>query len=203
MSATPVVSPLLPSVNTKIEDSIGEEKPKSYFGTILLIQEVYDRDLFSTDDRIGDAEFDFTPFLEAMRMRLNSDILNNTIITTVKPKRTNCLAEESYITWTNGRVVQNMSNLVYSISIVTIVPINIIFCWKSIQKLSSTILFIAATNIHNYPVPEAYPTYPQHYHAPAAPPAPAPLPMVNPINHRRSLTGCIQGLQIITLHWNS
>ncbi|CAI9272413.1 unnamed protein product [Lactuca saligna] len=70
--------------------------------------EVYDRDLFSADDRMGDAEFDFTPFLEAVRMRLNSDILNNTIITTVKPTRTNCLAEESYITWTDGRVVQNM-----------------------------------------------------------------------------------------------
>nr|KAJ0213303.1 hypothetical protein LSAT_V11C400199040 [Lactuca sativa] len=47
---------------------------------------------------MGDAKFKFTPFLEAVRMRLNSDILNNMIITTVKPKRTNFLAEESYIT---------------------------------------------------------------------------------------------------------
>ncbi|GJZ62815.1 C2-domain ABA-related 4-like protein [Tanacetum coccineum] len=70
--------------------------------------EVYDRDLFSLDDKMGDAEFDFTPFLEAVKMRLNDDIPNNTIITTVKPTRTNCLAEESYITWTDGRVVQNM-----------------------------------------------------------------------------------------------
>ncbi|PWA75403.1 calcium-dependent lipid-binding (CaLB domain) family protein [Artemisia annua] len=72
------------------------------------MQEVYDRDLFSMDDKMGDAEFDFTPFLEAVKMRLNDDIPNNTIITTVKPTRTNCLAEESYITWTDGRVVQNM-----------------------------------------------------------------------------------------------
>lgn len=71
------------------------------------MQEVYDRDLFSADDKMGDAEFDFTPFLEAVKMRFD-DIPNNTIITTVKPTRTNCLAEESYITWSDGRVVQNM-----------------------------------------------------------------------------------------------
>ncbi|KAI3747807.1 hypothetical protein L6452_10472 [Arctium lappa] len=70
--------------------------------------EVYDRDLFSADDKMGDAEFDFKPFLEAVRMRLSDDLPNNTIITTVKPTRTNCLAEESYITWTDGRVIQNM-----------------------------------------------------------------------------------------------
>ncbi|KAI3794172.1 hypothetical protein L1987_36800 [Smallanthus sonchifolius] len=69
--------------------------------------EVYDRDLFSADDRMGDAEFDFTPFLDAVKMRFD-DIPDNTIITTVKPTRTNCLAEESCITWTDGRVVQNM-----------------------------------------------------------------------------------------------
>ncbi|KAF5769572.1 putative C2 domain-containing protein [Helianthus annuus] len=69
--------------------------------------EVYDWDILSPDDKMGDAEFDFAPFLEAVRMNFE-DIPNDTIITTVKPTRTNCLAEESYITWTNGRVVQNM-----------------------------------------------------------------------------------------------
>ncbi|KAK9050188.1 hypothetical protein SSX86_019136 [Deinandra increscens subsp. villosa] len=69
--------------------------------------EVYDRDLFSADDKMGDAEFDFTPFLEAVKMRFD-DIPDNTIITTVKPTRTNCLAEESYVMWTDGTVVQNM-----------------------------------------------------------------------------------------------
>lgn len=73
------------------------------------MQEVYDRDLLSADDKMGDAEFDFTPFLEAVKMHKNDDHLpNNTIITTVKPTRTNCLAEESHITWTDGRIVQNM-----------------------------------------------------------------------------------------------
>ncbi|KAF5791483.1 putative C2 domain-containing protein [Helianthus annuus] len=69
--------------------------------------EVYDRDTFSMDDKMGDAVFDIQPFLEAVRMRLGN-LPNDTIITTVKPTRTNCLAEESHVTWTDGKVVQHM-----------------------------------------------------------------------------------------------
>ncbi|KAI3726419.1 hypothetical protein L1987_66216 [Smallanthus sonchifolius] len=69
--------------------------------------EVYDRDTFSMDDKMGDALFDIQPFLEAVRMRLGN-LPNGTIITTVKPTRTNCLAEESHVTWTDGKVVQSM-----------------------------------------------------------------------------------------------
>ncbi|KAI3519342.1 hypothetical protein L1887_08372 [Cichorium endivia] len=70
--------------------------------------EVYDWDRFSPDDKMGDAEFDFKPFLESVRMRLDRHLPYNTIIRSVKQTRTNCLAEKSYITWRNGRVVQNM-----------------------------------------------------------------------------------------------
>ncbi|KAK1422101.1 hypothetical protein QVD17_24986 [Tagetes erecta] len=69
--------------------------------------EVRDKDTFTKDDKMGNAMFDIHPFLEAIRMRL-VDLPNGTIITTVKPTRTNCLAEESPITWTDGKVVQNM-----------------------------------------------------------------------------------------------
>ncbi|KAD4888354.1 hypothetical protein E3N88_20427 [Mikania micrantha] len=69
--------------------------------------EVYDRDTFSMDDKMGDAMFDIQPFMEAVRMRLGN-LPDGTIITTVKPTRTNCLAEESHVTWTNGKVVQKM-----------------------------------------------------------------------------------------------
>ncbi|XP_076901561.1 protein C2-DOMAIN ABA-RELATED 4-like [Bidens hawaiensis] len=69
--------------------------------------EVYDRDTFSPDDKMGDAVFEIQPFLEAVRMRLEN-LPNDTIITTVKPTRTNCLAEESHITWSDGKVVQDM-----------------------------------------------------------------------------------------------
>lgn len=56
---------------------------------------------------MGDAVFEIQPFLEAVKMRLHN-LPNDTIITTVKPTRTNCLAEESHITWSNGKVVQDM-----------------------------------------------------------------------------------------------
>ena len=56
---------------------------------------------------MGDAELDIKPFLEALRMRLD-DLPNETIIATLKPTRTNCIAEESNIKWTNGKVIQNV-----------------------------------------------------------------------------------------------
>lgn len=56
---------------------------------------------------MGDAVFDIQPFLEAIKMRLNN-LPNGTIITTVKPTRTNCLSEESQIIWTDGKAVQKM-----------------------------------------------------------------------------------------------
>ncbi|KAK1383123.1 C2 domain-containing protein [Heracleum sosnowskyi] len=68
---------------------------------------VYDKDTFSLDDKMGDAQFDINPFLEAVKMRLES-LPNGTIITKVKPNRENWLAEESNITWEDDKVIQNM-----------------------------------------------------------------------------------------------
>ncbi|KAK2387825.1 protein C2-DOMAIN ABA-RELATED [Trifolium repens] len=56
---------------------------------------------------MGDAEFDIRPFVEAVKMRLES-LPNDTIVTKVQPSRQNCLAEESHIVYKNGKVVQNM-----------------------------------------------------------------------------------------------
>ncbi|CAH1421338.1 unnamed protein product [Lactuca virosa] len=69
--------------------------------------EVYDRDTFSLDDKMGDAVFNIQPFLESVKMHLD-DLPNGTVITTVKPARTNCLAKESQIIWTDGKVIQKM-----------------------------------------------------------------------------------------------
>ncbi|KAI3794173.1 hypothetical protein L1987_36801 [Smallanthus sonchifolius] len=77
------------------------------FEPLPIKMEVYDKDTFSRDDEMGDAELDIKPFLEALRLRLN-DLPNETIIATIKPTRTNCLAEESNITWIKGEVIQNM-----------------------------------------------------------------------------------------------
>ncbi|XP_027358896.1 protein C2-DOMAIN ABA-RELATED 4-like isoform X2 [Abrus precatorius] len=68
---------------------------------------VYDHDTFSKDDKMGDAEFDILPFLEALKMNLTG-LPNGTTITRVQPSRNNCLADESCITYSNGKVVQDM-----------------------------------------------------------------------------------------------
>ncbi|OIV95639.1 hypothetical protein TanjilG_23870 [Lupinus angustifolius] len=68
---------------------------------------VYDKDKFSFDDKMGDAEFDIAPFLEAIKMHLEG-LPNDTIITKLQPSRENCLAEESKIVWKDGKVVQYM-----------------------------------------------------------------------------------------------
>ncbi|XP_071735235.1 protein C2-DOMAIN ABA-RELATED 4-like [Rutidosis leptorrhynchoides] len=77
------------------------------FEPLPIKMEVYDKDTFSRDDEMGDAEFDIKPFIEALKMQFN-DLPDETIISTVKPTRTNCLSEESNITWSKGKVIQNM-----------------------------------------------------------------------------------------------
>lgn len=68
---------------------------------------VYDHDTFSKDDKMGDAEFDIRPFIEALKMNLEG-LPSGTVVTRVQPSRQNCLAEESCIMWSEGRVVQDM-----------------------------------------------------------------------------------------------
>ncbi|XP_042503039.1 protein C2-DOMAIN ABA-RELATED 4-like [Macadamia integrifolia] len=68
---------------------------------------VYDHDTFSKDDKMGDAEFDINPFVDALKMNL--DVYpNGTTITRTQPCRQNCLAEESCVVWENGKVIQDM-----------------------------------------------------------------------------------------------
>ncbi|XP_021845715.2 protein C2-DOMAIN ABA-RELATED 4 [Spinacia oleracea] len=68
---------------------------------------VYDHDVFSLDDKMGDAEFDIKPFLEAVKMNLQG-VPDGIVVTKVKPDRENCIAEESSIVWKDGKVTQNM-----------------------------------------------------------------------------------------------
>ncbi|KAK7370115.1 hypothetical protein VNO80_12171 [Phaseolus coccineus] len=72
-----------------------------------LIMTVYDHDTFSMDDKMGDAEFDISPYIEAVKMEVD-DLPNGTIITRMLPCRTNCLAEESCVVYENGKVLQNV-----------------------------------------------------------------------------------------------
>lgn len=63
--------------------------------------------MFSKDDKMGDAEFDIKPFLDALKMELDS-FPCGTVITRVMPCRSNCLSEESKVVWQDTKVVQDM-----------------------------------------------------------------------------------------------
>ncbi|KVH92391.1 protein C2-DOMAIN ABA-RELATED 4-like [Cynara cardunculus var. scolymus] len=94
-------------VRNNINPVWDEDLTLSISDPIPIKLEVYDKDTFSLDDKMGDAVFEIKPFLEAIKMRLDN-LPNDTIVTTVKPTRTNCLAEESHVKWVDGKVVQQM-----------------------------------------------------------------------------------------------
>ncbi|XP_028794313.1 protein C2-DOMAIN ABA-RELATED 2-like isoform X2 [Neltuma alba] len=71
-------------------------------------QFVYDRDIFSFDDKMGEAEFDINPIVEAVKMGLEG-LPDGTTIRTILPNRQNRLVERSQIVWKDGQVVQNMA----------------------------------------------------------------------------------------------
>lgn len=73
----------------------------------VFLQEVFDKDTFSRDDRMGDAEFEIQSFIEAVRMDL-SGLPDGTIIRTVRPERNNCLSGESPVVWKDGRITQDL-----------------------------------------------------------------------------------------------
>ncbi|XP_055806432.1 protein C2-DOMAIN ABA-RELATED 2-like isoform X2 [Solanum dulcamara] len=71
-------------------------------------QQVYDKDTFSRDDKMGDAEIDIIPFIDAVRTTTCfKNIPNGVIISRIMPNRQNCYSEESCIVYENGKVVQN------------------------------------------------------------------------------------------------
>ncbi|KAM7280089.1 hypothetical protein ACFE04_007223 [Oxalis oulophora] len=68
---------------------------------------VYDHDTFTKDDKMGDAEFDVSMYIEALRKNVN-DLPSGTIISKAVPCRSNCLAEESNVMWSDGKVIQDI-----------------------------------------------------------------------------------------------
>ncbi|KAF8407633.1 hypothetical protein HHK36_006766 [Tetracentron sinense] len=72
-----------------------------------IVLTVYDKDTFSQDDKMGDAEFDIKPLLEGVKMNLEG-LPNGTILKKVQPSNQNCLAEESCIILNESKVVQDM-----------------------------------------------------------------------------------------------
>ncbi|KAI4387637.1 hypothetical protein MLD38_000056 [Melastoma candidum] len=68
---------------------------------------VYDKDVFSLDDKMGDAEIDVSPFVETARMNLEEHP-SGTVMKRMQPNRQNYFSEESQIMWENGKVLQRM-----------------------------------------------------------------------------------------------
>ncbi|XP_028552905.1 protein C2-DOMAIN ABA-RELATED 4 isoform X2 [Dendrobium catenatum] len=95
---------IIRGVNLAVRDTRGSDP---YIVLSLGGQQIFDKDTFSSDDEMGDAEFDIHSFLAAVRMDLTG-IPNGTTITTVKPSRENCLAVESPILKKDGKVVQDL-----------------------------------------------------------------------------------------------
>ncbi|KAK7362539.1 hypothetical protein VNO77_04655 [Canavalia gladiata] len=75
---------------------------------IPVLLTVVDKDTFTVDDNMGDADVDIKPFLQCVKMELN-DLPDGHVIKTIQPNRDNCLAEESICIWKNGKVIQEMN----------------------------------------------------------------------------------------------
>ncbi|XP_014520552.1 protein C2-DOMAIN ABA-RELATED 9 [Vigna radiata var. radiata] len=68
---------------------------------------VYDKDTFTVDDKMGEAEIDFIPFLKCKKMELKN-LPNGCAVKRIQPNRSNYLAEESSCVWNDGDIVQKM-----------------------------------------------------------------------------------------------
>ncbi|CAN6445655.1 unnamed protein product [Victoria cruziana] len=69
--------------------------------------EILDKDTFTNDDKMGDAEVDLTPFMEAVEMH-RVGAADDTEYKIVLPTPENCLAKESCIKCVEGKVVQDL-----------------------------------------------------------------------------------------------
>ncbi|CAJ1932437.1 unnamed protein product [Sphenostylis stenocarpa] len=68
---------------------------------------VYDKDTFTVDDKMGEAEVDFKPLLKCKMMGLKN-LPDGCAVKRIQPNRSNCLAEESSCIWRNGDIFQGM-----------------------------------------------------------------------------------------------
>lgn len=70
---------------------------------------VYDKDKFSNDDNMGVAEIDVKPYIKCLQRCLElKNLPSGTKLDRVQPQKSNNLADESFIVWENGKIVQDM-----------------------------------------------------------------------------------------------
>ncbi|TMW90808.1 hypothetical protein EJD97_015183 [Solanum chilense] len=78
-----------------------------YDSNLPITLTVYDKDTFTADDKMGDANIDIKPYLDAINMGLEG-LPDGVKVDRVQPNRENCLSDESCILWENGKMTQNM-----------------------------------------------------------------------------------------------
>lgn len=70
-------------------------------------QTVYDKDTFTGDDKMGEAQIDIKPYMECLEWGLQN-LPDGTKVNRVQPNAKNCLLEESTIIWNKGKMTQEM-----------------------------------------------------------------------------------------------
>uniref|UniRef100_A0A6N2KA28 C2 domain-containing protein n=1 Tax=Salix viminalis TaxID=40686 RepID=A0A6N2KA28_SALVM len=72
-------------------------------------QEVFDKDHFKADDKMGHAHLNLQPLASAARLKQFAKVSSaETILRKIVPDTDNCLARESSISCMNGEVVQSV-----------------------------------------------------------------------------------------------
>lgn len=72
-------------------------------------QEVFDKDRFSADDKMGHAQLSLQPLVAAARLKQILKVATDWMtLRKVIPENDNCLAAESSIFWKNGEVMQDV-----------------------------------------------------------------------------------------------
>ncbi|MED6111072.1 hypothetical protein PIB30_049084 [Stylosanthes scabra] len=69
---------------------------------------VCDKDTFTKDDKMGEADIDLKPYLLCVKVGL-SELPEGQVVKRIAPSGSNCLAEESKIIWTHGKVIQYLN----------------------------------------------------------------------------------------------
>ncbi|XP_047153821.1 protein C2-DOMAIN ABA-RELATED 9-like [Vigna umbellata] len=111
------IRPTLEKVMQKLKTSVkknncnpewNEERTLSIKDVTTPIRlSVYDKDTFSGDDKMGDADIDLIPYVQSVRMGW-TNLPNGTVVRIIQPDETNCLAKESNCVWQNENIVQEM-----------------------------------------------------------------------------------------------
>ncbi|OMO99735.1 C2 calcium-dependent membrane targeting [Corchorus olitorius] len=70
---------------------------------------VYDKDTFTVDDQMGNADIDIKPYIAALKLGKGlQNLPMGCALKRIQPDQTNCLADESSIVWNNGKITQEM-----------------------------------------------------------------------------------------------